>query len=115
MALLALMFCSLLARKVSDASSAESEPWSSVEAGRAAAASPSSNFTCLSSFVLLRCPVLFTPFLCVVLSSASESSSLVDCWVEGAERRATLSRKGLTVEVADALDVVSSSLGKMSG
>lgn len=113
MALLALMFCSLLARKVSDASSAESEPWSSVEAGRAAAASPSSNFTCLSSFVLLRCPVLFTPFLCVVLSSASESS--VDCWVEGAERRATLSLKGLTVEVADALDVVSSSLGKMSG
>lgn len=114
MALLALMFCSLLARKVSDASSAESEPWSSVEAGRAAAASPSSNFTCLS-FVLLRCPVLFTPFLCVVLSSASESSSSVDCWVEGAERRATLSLKGLTVEVADALDVVSSSLGKISG
>ncbi len=115
-ALLALMFCCLLARNESATSSsaAESDPHSSGGDGRATAVSSSSNLTCLILFARLAFPALFTPLFFVPFSSSSaSSSSSVGCWVEGVERRATLSLKVCAPE--DGLDVAFCFLGERSG
>lgn len=91
-ALLALMFCSLLARNDPETSSAESDPGSSGGDGSLTAVSSNSNLT---RFIFLAWEDFVALFLSIsasVPTSCSSSSSLCR-WLEGLWRRATLSEK----------------------
>lgn len=87
------MFCSLLLRKESGTSNAESDPWSSGGDGRVTGVSASSplNLRCLTPFVWRACWT--SSFFFLSFTSSSSSSSSVGCWVEDVERRATLNLK----------------------
>lgn len=94
-ALLALMFCSLLLRKESGTSNAESDPWSSGADGRVTGVSAGSplNLRCLTPFVWRACWTSSFTLLLFLSFTSSSSSSSVGCWVEDEERRATLNLK----------------------
>lgn len=110
-ALLALMFCSLLLRKESGTSNAESDPWSSGGDGRVTGVSASSplNLRCLPPFDWRVCWTSSFTLLFFLSFTSSSSSSSVGCWAEDVERRATLNLK------VKAPDVGLGCLGDRSG